>query len=78
MKKKKTPDRNLDTSCPAGIPCDKEYILLKNKNQSQYNSRHQNDTSLNEEHKQWWFLDMCHINNLRKHSKQILNLFTII
>ena len=23
MKKKKIPDRNLDTSCPAGIPCKK-------------------------------------------------------
>ena len=26
MKKKKIPDRNLDTSCPAGIPCN-EYLI---------------------------------------------------
>ena len=24
--KKKIPDRNLDTSCPAGIPCNNKYL----------------------------------------------------
>ena len=27
-KKKKIPDRNLDTSCPAGIPCNKWDLQL--------------------------------------------------
>ena len=27
MKKKKIPDRNLDTSCPAGIPCNKDTFV---------------------------------------------------
>ena len=30
MKKKKIPDRNLDTSCLAGIPCNKASILKNN------------------------------------------------
>ena len=25
--KKKIPDRNLDTSCPAGIPCNKIFLM---------------------------------------------------
>ena len=29
MKKTKIPDRNLDTSCPAGIPCNKLYVWRK-------------------------------------------------